>query len=299
MAGGNGEVSMRAANSNSKDQSKTGPAQESAAPQNSAKNVSLALTTLTDCLVDADTAASARFGRGRRNAFGASALVQFCAICVLLIWPLFATGSRLIAKSTVVIPPYGGMPHADRAPASQQPSPPRDHGNHIPTIQNQIIAPTRIPPRIDEADDKDGGTNVPPSANTNGTGTNYSGPVGLIPIPDTNPTAPLPPMPITTAPTPRPPVRVSEGVVMASLIHRVEPIYPMIAKQIHLEGVVELRAIIARDGTVQQLEVVRGNAILALAARNAVIQWKFRPTLLNGEPIEVDTYFTVILHLGQ
>jgi protein TonB len=79
----------------------------------------------------------------------------------------------------------------------------------------------------------------------------------------------------------------------ASLIHRVEPVYPAIARFMHLSGRVELRAIIGTDGTMQRLEVLSGNAILALAAVSAVEQWRYRPTQLNNEPVEVETYITV------
>ncbi len=89
----------------------------------------------------------------------------------------------------------------------------------------------------------------------------------------------------------------SEGVQQALLIHRVDPEYPAIARQAHLHGTVQLRAIIARDGTVRSIEVLSGHPILAKAAREAVSQWRYRPTRLNGEPVEVETYVTVIFQL--
>jgi len=290
-------MSMRAANSNSDRPLKNKVLQEAATQQNSAKNKCLPLTALTDCLVDADTASTARFGRGRRNALGASALVQFAAICVLLIWPLFATGSRLIARPATVIPPYGRMPHTDRPPAQQQSTPNRAVGIHVTIAGPQFRQPNHIPTQIYEGNGDDRPQIRVP---TFGSGDSpNSGPIGLVDIPGASSNAPLPPIEITRAPKPREPLKVSEGVVLASLIRRVEPIYPSIARQIHLEGVVELRAIIARDGTVQQLQEVSGNPILVRAAREAVLQWRFRPTLLNGEPVEVDTFFNVRFHLAQ
>ncbi len=77
------------------------------------------------------------------------------------------------------------------------------------------------------------------------------------------------------------------------MIRRVEPLYPTIARQIHLSGTVELRAIIAKDGGVIDLEVVSGNPILVRAAVDAVKQWRYRPTLLNKQPIGVQTFITV------
>ena len=88
------------------------------------------------------------------------------------------------------------------------------------------------------------------------------------------------------------PMRVSE-MMEGNLIRRVEPQYPPIAKQIHLEGSVILKAIISREGNIERLEVASGPGVLALAAKEAVGQWKYRPYLLNGEPIEVETKITV------
>jgi len=78
-----------------------------------------------------------------------------------------------------------------------------------------------------------------------------------------------------------------------NLIHRVEPQYPVIAKQIHLEGTVILNAVISRDGSIERVDVASGPGLLALAARDAVRQWKYRPYFLNGEPVEVETQITV------
>jgi protein TonB len=97
----------------------------------------------------------------------------------------------------------------------------------------------------------------------------------------------LPP-PAAPSRPPRPSV-VMEG----SLLRRIEPQYPAIAKQIHLEGTVVLNAIISRDGYIERVDVASGPALLALAARDAVRQWKYRPYFLNGEPVEVETQITV------
>ena len=81
------------------------------------------------------------------------------------------------------------------------------------------------------------------------------------------------------------------------LIHRVEPQYPALAKQLHREGRVEMHARIATDGTIQSLEIVSGDPIFYLSAKEAVSQWLYRATVLNGQPVEVDTYITVIYTL--
>jgi periplasmic protein TonB len=95
------------------------------------------------------------------------------------------------------------------------------------------------------------------------------------------------------------PVRRSEGVMAAALIHKVQPQYPDLARMIHLQGTVYLRAIIATDGTVRQLEVISGNQMLANPALQAVRQWRYQPTRLNGEPVEVETLITVNFVLNQ
>jgi TonB family protein len=89
------------------------------------------------------------------------------------------------------------------------------------------------------------------------------------------------------------PLHVSQGVMEARLVHRVQPEYPMPAKILHLAGTVELEAIIGTDGSIRQLEVLSGNPILAKAACDAVQQWRYQPTRLSGQPAEVETHITV------
>ena len=81
------------------------------------------------------------------------------------------------------------------------------------------------------------------------------------------------------------------------IIRRVEPIYPPLGFQLHRETRVELRAIISTDGTIQSLQVISGDPLFYPSALNAVRQWRYTPTLLNDQPVEVDTYITVIYSL--
>jgi len=81
------------------------------------------------------------------------------------------------------------------------------------------------------------------------------------------------------------------------LIRRVEPVYPPLARQTHREGQVVLRAIISTDGSIQSLQVVSGDPLFLRSAQDAVTQWHYRPTILNGQPVEIDTYITVIYTL--
>jgi protein TonB len=93
------------------------------------------------------------------------------------------------------------------------------------------------------------------------------------------------------------PVKISEGVLQALLISRVEPRYPALALQTKTEGVVRLHAIISRDGRITSLDILSGHPLLVKAALEAVSQWRYRPTMLNGEPVEVETSITVIFQL--
>jgi protein TonB len=85
----------------------------------------------------------------------------------------------------------------------------------------------------------------------------------------------------------------------ALLIHRVEPRYPALMIQLRRDGRVELHAIIARDGSIQSLEAVSGDPLFYQSALDAVSQWRYKPTTLNGEPVEIDTYISVIYSLNR
>jgi len=84
-------------------------------------------------------------------------------------------------------------------------------------------------------------------------------------------------------------VRVSQGVSAGLLVRKVNPTYPPLARQARIQGQVVLRAVISKDGSIEGLTLVSGHPMLAPAAIDAVKQWKYKPYLLNGEPVEVDT----------
>ncbi|HYL35616.1 MAG TPA: energy transducer TonB [Bryobacteraceae bacterium] len=94
-------------------------------------------------------------------------------------------------------------------------------------------------------------------------------------------------------------VRVSQGVQMARLIKKVLPIYPPLAKSARVSGAVHLIGIIAKDGTIRNLQLVSGHPLLTSAAMEAVRQWVYQPTLLSGEPVEVIAPIEVNFTLGQ
>jgi periplasmic protein TonB len=88
-------------------------------------------------------------------------------------------------------------------------------------------------------------------------------------------------------------VRVSQGVTQGLLIRKVQPAYPPLARQARIQGSVLLQAEISKDGTIENLRLISGHPMLAPAAIEAVKQWRYKPYILNGEPVEVETQITV------
>jgi len=111
------------------------------------------------------------------------------------------------------------------------------------------------------------------------------------------PGAPPPPPPPKKGPTG--PVRIGGQVAAANLIRKVEPVYPPLAKSARVQGTVEFTAIISKSGAIENLQLVRGHPLLVNAAKEAVLQWKYRPTQLNGQPVEVVTDIIVNFTLSQ
>ena len=88
-------------------------------------------------------------------------------------------------------------------------------------------------------------------------------------------------------------ITIGGNVQQAKLISQPKPVYPPLAKQAHISGVVHLRAIIGKEGNVIDLAVISGHPLLIPSAMEAVRQWVYRTTLLNGEPVEVVTQIDV------
>ena len=110
---------------------------------------------------------------------------------------------------------------------------------------------------------------------------------------DADAAAPPAPKPANTQP-----IRVSHWAE-GNLIYRVQPIYPVLAREARIQGAVELRAVISKTGSIENLSVLRGHVMLVSAAVDAVRQWRYRPYLLNNEPIEVETDITVNFTLSS
>jgi protein TonB len=87
-------------------------------------------------------------------------------------------------------------------------------------------------------------------------------------------------------------IRVSQGVTQGLIIRRVQPAYPPLARQARIQGPVVLQAEIGKDGSIQNLRLISGHPMLAPAAIEAIKQWKYKPYILNGEPVEVETTIT-------
>lgn len=94
-------------------------------------------------------------------------------------------------------------------------------------------------------------------------------------------------------------IRISQGVTRGSLIQKIEPGYPSIARGARIQGQVVLAAIISKTGEIQNLVLVSGHPMLVPAAIEAVKQWRYRPFLLNGEPVEVETTITLTFQLSS
>ena len=93
-------------------------------------------------------------------------------------------------------------------------------------------------------------------------------------------------------------VRISQGMAQGLLIHKVQPIYPLAARNNHIQGTVVLNALIGRDGRISELERISGPPELTPAAAGAVQQWRYKPYLLDGKPVQVRTQITVIFTLS-
>lgn len=241
---------------------------------------------LRTCLVEGDSAQEARGRRNKRRALLISIILQILFLTALVLIPLFSKGEN-IAGRAVFIPAVPYSP--GRVPSRPQTTPQAPRHPEI----CRFCAPRSIPPIIV--------THPADSSSDPGTGEGPEipgvpgGPVvpGLLPSTDSN-RQPPPPVSHSRATERR---HLSEAVQAAMLIHRVQPIYPPLATQIRREGRVELRAIIARDGTIQSLEVIRGDPLFIQSALSAVREWHYRPTILDGQPVEVDTQITVIYTL--
>jgi periplasmic protein TonB len=237
------------------------------------------LGNLSNCVVDSDFAMAGRARRLRRKAFLISVVLEGALVGAMLLWPLLAPAVLPAQMVVTPVPPYRG----DTAPIR----PAHPHESAGPEFSTPIqLGPILGRPHPSEP--------APPGEEPPviGTGVDF-GPGPEIPGGSRDGR----PIELPTQTVPKAPLKVSAGVMAALLTHRVQPDYPKLAEAMHLSGTVELQARIGTDGTVQELEVVNGNPILARAALEAVRQWRYQPTRLSGQPVEVETHITVTFTL--
>ncbi len=161
-------------------------------------------------------------------------------------------------------------------------------------VNGQLRAPTKIPDKVqmikeEEAPPDLGAGGVPGGVPGGIPGGSAGGVIGGI-ISST-------PVAVPKVATPQR-VRVSTGVATGLLIRKVTPNYPPLAKQARIQGSVVLQAEISKDGTIQNLQLISGHPMLAPAAIEAVKQWRYKPYLLNGEPVAVETQVVVNFSLS-
>lgn len=157
--------------------------------------------------------------------------------------------------------------------------------------EGQVFMTTRIPPKLDLIEDPPNlGPDIGVAYSTadsvpNSVGNSLISQLANI----TSKPAPPPPAvkPVVQQTKPPERIKVSSGVQEAMILSRKIPEYPRLALQTRQQGTVTFTAIIARDGTIQRLQLVSGHPMFIQAATEAVRQWRYRPTLLNGEPVEV------------
>jgi len=155
-------------------------------------------------------------------------------------------------------------------------------------MNNQLTAPTRIPHNIQMVSEKEAPVSSFGVAGMEGLGGSSTGVTDS--MFGSN-------KPQVKAAAPKK-VNISAGVAVGMLLVKTQPVYPPIAKAARVSGTVVLQATISKTGTIEGLRVVSGPAMLQQAAQDAVRQWRYRPYLLNNEPVEVETTVNVIFTLG-
>jgi periplasmic protein TonB len=247
-----------------------------------------------------DSLLEASSGQRKRRTWATllSIVLQCLLVGVLILIPLLFTDvlpkQQLLTLLEAPPPPPPAPPAAPAPTAVKVVKVASDFAN------GQLRTPGRIPARVQMIKEDDA---PPPAAISAGVvgavpggipGGQLGGVIGGI-ISSTSSVAAVPNL---TKPTPQR-VRISPGVSKGLLTYRTEPTYPPLARQARIQGVVVLTAVIDKGGNIQNLQVVSGHPMLAPAAIEAVKQWRYKPFLLNGQPLEVETTVTVTFQLRQ
>ena len=218
--------------------------------------------------------------------------VQAALLGVLVLVPLLYTDALPVSALRDFIVEIPALPGRPQPPTPPQPQ----HATHNDSnMENAILLqPPKVPDTVTMVDDR-GKVPVPLGPDMPGiTGTGRPNPA-LTEILASN-MRPVPPKPANIIPPH--PVRLSTGVSEGLLIQKITPVYPKIAISTRTQGTVVLQALIGRDGTIQNLHVVSGHPLLINSAVDAVKQWRYRPYLLNNEPVEVETQIVVNFKIG-
>ncbi|HEV2313861.1 MAG TPA: TonB family protein [Candidatus Acidoferrales bacterium] len=243
---------------------------------------------LNNCLMDSDGEVRIRTKHRRQRATVIALSVEAALVVGLALWPIVTTGSAPAEIMMLPRIPY----HGSDAPKPETAQPQTRSARPHPTDLIHFQSP-RISPRIDRSNSTATENVTPPVLREQGPGVDDDQLGNSFGTGNDS----------SMIPTPRPSgpriIQQSEGVQSGLLVYRVDPRYPQIAINAGISGTVELRAIIGRDGRVRSVEVLSGSALLAPAAEEAVWRWRYRPTLLNGEAVEVETHVTVHFVLGQ
>ena len=239
-------------------------------------------------------ATNARRAPQRGLAAVLSFAIQIGLLCVLVMVPLLYTDAlplSAIRSTYIEIPMPAGPPPAPQPETVQRPHPQQSSNMH----DHVLVLPAHVPMHAAViVDDQIPAPNYPyaeggigPAAGRSANALN-----NILVASNMRPAPPTPP------PAPHT-VMLSRGVTEGLLIQKITPRYPPLAVIAHQQGTVMLQAIIGRDGTIQNLHVVSGPPMLVTAAMDAVRQWRYRPYLLNNEPVEVDTQIAVHFNLAN
>ncbi len=237
--------------------------------------------------------ATARARKQRRWTAVLSLAVQIALVGMLLILPMIAPESIPELRSRIIVT----VPRAAAAPSERRATP-AGGSTTKPQRPDQIALyqPAEIPPTIDSGSDE---VPAPPSpslpAGNCTPRCGVGGPDGVTggdPLSNFVPTV----RPKPDAPTER---LVISHLDPGFLLHRMQPVYPRIARLAGVQGPVILRAVISKEGEIQELRVISGHPWLSPAARDAVQHWRYRPYLLNGAAVEVETQVIVNFVLSE
>jgi TonB family protein len=241
---------------------------------------------LNGCIVAGDPAQQHAAQQAHRKAILLSVTLQVVAVASLIVFPLLGKSERVPVRIIIERPPY--RLGSDRPNAGVEPRP----------------APLSTLPCLFCKHTESSGKPLIQGISTTdpGTADDPNGPSGA---PDGVPTGIEPPLHTPRLPVEDPTVeekrdRVTIGHIdPAHLTRRIEPRYPTMGVQLRRETRVELQAIIARDGSIQSLQVLSGDPLFYQSALEAVREWRYTPTYLNGLAVEVDTHITVIYSLNR